>query len=221
MLKELSDNLLPPQPTGASDAKVHSRLLSSKILAVEIAAVVQDLRNFLKPKPDPSDETVEQDPVQSKKQKKGSEAKDKSTRVVTLAKQKGEDGENQTFPGTGEEEDGWESGTVGDDDEEQDDGWESVSLAGDDDGPDQGSDSDISNEDLQIASKPPKKSAIPPKAAPKKVPPKATGMQSTFLPSLAVGFIPGGSDDEMSENEAKAGDIDLKKNRRGQRARRA
>jgi len=43
--------------------------------------------------------------------------------------------------------------------------------------------------------------------------------ESTFLPSLSVGFIRGDSDSEWSDSEAKTADI--RKNRRGQRARRA
>ena len=46
--------------------------------------------------------------------------------------------------------------------------------------------------------------------------------ESTFLSSLSVGFIRGGSDDsDWSETEDKGTDLEPKKNRRGQRARRA
>lgn len=225
MLKELSVNLLVPEPTGTPGSKVQSRLLSSKILAVEIAAVVEDLRNVLRPEPDPTVEIAEEDVGRPKKQKKGSEARDKSTRVAPLVDQNDQEEGNDLLPEIGEEDEtGWESGTVGDDEREQEDGWESGSLAGEDGGLDDESieDSDVSNEELQIApsiTKAPKKTTVSKKAAPTKVP---TGMHSTFLPSLSVGFVRGGSDDsEMSENEAKVADIDLKKNRRGQRARRA
>ena len=49
-----------------------------------------------------------------------------------------------------------------------------------------------------------------------------TDPRSTFLPSLAVGFTRGESDDsEWSETENLAEESSIKKNRRGQRARRA
>ena len=48
--------------------------------------------------------------------------------------------------------------------------------------------------------------------------------ESTFLPSLSVGFVRGDSDDSdwsELETEGKSTDLEPKKNRRGQRARRA
>ncbi|KAI9465505.1 hypothetical protein BJY52DRAFT_1244368 [Lactarius psammicola] len=50
--------------------------------------------------------------------------------------------------------------------------------------------------------------------------PKAPGANSVFLPTLSNGFIPGGSDTDWSDGEAKASG-GVRKNRRGQRARRA
>jgi len=49
---------------------------------------------------------------------------------------------------------------------------------------------------------------------------KASTVQSAFLPSLSVGFVRGDSDTDFSDSETKADD-GVKKNRRGQRARRA
>ena len=49
---------------------------------------------------------------------------------------------------------------------------------------------------------------------------KAPGTNSVFLPTLSNGFIPGGSDTDWSDGEANAGGS-ARKNRRGQRARRA
>jgi len=46
------------------------------------------------------------------------------------------------------------------------------------------------------------------------------GTESVFLPTLSNGFIPGGSDTDWSDGEAGAADF-VRKNRRGQRARRA
>ena len=47
-----------------------------------------------------------------------------------------------------------------------------------------------------------------------------TAGESTFLPSLSVGFV-GGSDSDWSDAEADLADAPVKKNRRGQRARKA
>ena len=49
---------------------------------------------------------------------------------------------------------------------------------------------------------------------------KAPGTNSVFLPTLSNGFIPGGSDTDWSDGEANPGGS-VRKNRRGQRARRA
>ena len=46
------------------------------------------------------------------------------------------------------------------------------------------------------------------------------GPESVFLPTLSNGFIPGGSDTDWSDREATVAD-GVRKNRRGQRARRA
>jgi hypothetical protein len=46
------------------------------------------------------------------------------------------------------------------------------------------------------------------------------GTESAFLPTLSNGFIPGGSDTDWSDGEARVAD-GVRKNRRGQRARRA
>ncbi len=46
------------------------------------------------------------------------------------------------------------------------------------------------------------------------------GTESVFLPTLSNGFIPGGSDTDWSDREARVAD-GVRKNRRGQRARRA
>jgi hypothetical protein len=49
---------------------------------------------------------------------------------------------------------------------------------------------------------------------------QSLGAKSIFLPTLSNGFIPGGSDTDWSDGEARVAD-GLRKNRRGQRARRA
>ncbi len=170
---QLQSNLL------GGSTKVQSRILSSKVLAVEIANIIESLRAVILP---PADEDAEP-----------------PRKMTKVEVEDGEDGEDD------EEEDemGWESGTVGDDEKENDDGWESGSL----DEVDEGDDDTPTN----------------PSAKPSatKAQNKSSTGASTFLPSLSVGFIKGNEDSDWSESDAKAGDIEQKKNRRGQRARRA
>ena len=114
----------------------------------------------------------------------------------------------------------WESGTVGDDEKETGDGWESGSLAGD--YGEAGSDAGNMSEDEVDRPKVPSTSKLAKKAPATKSKPAKVVSESTFLPSLSVGFVRGESgDSDWSDGEANAGDIELKKNRRGQRARRA
>lgn len=69
---------------------------------------------------------------------------------------------------------------------------------------------------------PPKRPKKPSKQKPSAVAESSNPTSgSTFLPSLAVGFIRGDSDSEWSDGEAAAGDLPQRKNRRGQRARKA
>ncbi|KAK0188145.1 Bud-site selection protein [Armillaria mellea] len=175
---QLQSNLL------GGSTKVQSRILSSKVLAVEIANIIESLRAVILP---PSDDEDVEPPR-------------KITKVEV------EDDEGAMEEDGDEEEDeagdemGWESGTVGDDEKENDDGWESGSLdEGDDDTP------------TNPSAKP----------STSKSQNKSSTGASTFLPSLSVGFIKGNEDSDWSESDAKAGDIEQKKNRRGQRARRA
>ena len=102
---------------------------------------------------------------------------------------------------------GWESGSVSGENEE----WESGTIQEDarSVSHDEIAD-DPSDEEIQYSTTS--------KSASHK---KSSGLQSTFLPSLSVGFVRGNSDDsDLDESEAKAADPG-RKNRRGQRARRA
>ena len=107
---------------------------------------------------------------------------------------------------------GWESGTVGEEDDAAgSDGWESSSMGNDDDVLEHG-------DRLELHVKPVvEKSAT----AALKAKASASGLQSTFLPSLSVGFVRGGSEESDWSEEGRIAEIDVKKNRRGQRARRA
>ncbi len=205
ILRELQSHLLASASTGPA-AKVQSRLLSSRILALEIASIIDGLRAVVIPATDEGD--AEARPA---KLKKLDEDED-----VEMASVDGdeEDADALSDP----DENGWESGTVGDDEREPDDGWESGSLNGDfeEDGATDGDGNEGEEDPISSSSRsPPTKKA--------KQQDKPSGVStSTFLPSLSVGFIKGSDDDsDWDEGEAKAGDIEQKKNRRGQRARRA
>ncbi|KAK0487342.1 Bud-site selection protein [Armillaria novae-zelandiae] len=176
---QLQSNLL------GGSTKVQSRILSSKVLAVEIANIIESLRAVILPPADDDD----------------AEPPRKMTKVEVANDEGGmeEDGDEEEDE-AGDEMD-WESGTVGDDEKEHDDGWESGSL-------DEGDDDTPTNQSGK------------PSATTKAQKKNSTGA-STFLPSLSVGFIRGNEDSDWSDSDAKAGDIEQKKNRRGQRARRA
>ncbi|KAG2155949.1 Bud-site selection protein [Suillus bovinus] len=197
MSKSLSPSVIAPTVPGSAVGVVQSRLLSSKVLAVDVSRIIEGLRRLLNPA-----ERVYQSEVndaeaslpQKKKQKiQQNEGLPKVPLVDTSSKEK---------PRADVEDDGWESGTVSDGDH---------SVQGDsgvDEGPDEEDNfTSDGGDDLSV-----------PRERANQGNPKA--IQSTFLPSLSVGFIRGGSDTDFSDSEEKATDT-AKKNRRGQRARRA
>jgi hypothetical protein len=219
---ELASTLIPA--ASGPLAKCESRLLSSKILAAEVAVVLEDLRNLLQPKNKEND----------------SELKDKGASIVSQKKlkqegvlqgvdlwsvpsgnrvERKEDGLPLDEPGSESnteeaDEAGWESGAIDDNEKDIDGGWQSGSLAD--------SDSDDDEEAAVPSTTKPSKKAARPGVPSSTVIARSSAQQSTFLPSLSVGFVRGASDDsDFGEAAAAAGDIDFKKNRRGQRARRA
>ncbi|TFK86785.1 Bud-site selection protein [Polyporus arcularius HHB13444] len=221
---KLSTNLVAPQEPGSAAAKVHSRLLSSKILAEAVHAVVDTLREVL-------------DPLLAKGKAKRAEAADESAdegedeaEVEVDRRSRGkkarvadESDEEDDEEGSEAEVDdaGWESGTV---DGGDDAGWESGTVDGgegavagssdEDEGEDDEESAEESSDELPKA----KTKAKPAPAQDAKSKTKASAGESTFLPSLSVGFTRGDSDaSDISDDEADA----PRKNRRGQRARRA
>ncbi|KAK7056822.1 hypothetical protein VNI00_002539 [Paramarasmius palmivorus] len=208
MSTELERNLLAPVSDSSPAAKVQSRLLSSKILAAEVASALEDLRLVVHPRIDTSDGDLD-DERPAKMKKSAARDEDGDVNMDT------EDGDGPDLADIGEEEEreggaGWESGTIGDDEKEPgDDDWESGSLESD--GEDEYMDEDSPDEAGVTISD---------HGMPSKPSPKSRTAQSTFLPTLSTGFVRGDSSD-WSESEAKVADIEKKKNRRGQRARRA
>jgi hypothetical protein len=97
--------------------------------------------------------------------------------------------------------------------------------ASEDDSSDSGDDSSGSSSLQHDTSAPPQKSnSAPHRTSHSSLLPdhasSTLGTGSVFLPTLSNGFIPGGSDTDWSDREAGVAD-GVRKNRRGQRARRA
>ncbi|KAJ7670231.1 Bud-site selection protein [Mycena rosella] len=124
----------------------------------------------------------------------------------------GDEDEDEDADGGEDDAAGWESGSVDgvDGDGDEDDGWESGSVL---------SDAPPAKKSAVVK---PTKAAATKSAKPATAPTKPTPSTSQFLPSLAVGFVRGGS----SDSDLEDADVDVdaggeRKNRRGQRARRA
>ncbi|PPQ80981.1 hypothetical protein CVT25_015134 [Psilocybe cyanescens] len=244
MTKELENNLLTPATPGTTLAKIQSRLLSSKILALQVTATITSLKYLLDPvlkqreKGAESDillsSTVDPDSERPSKIRKASASETPKTNGKPEKTQPTFDIDHDMQSGSDVDEEGWESGSV---DGEggagvDDDGWESGSIDGgghednasdndssDDQDDTSEEDSDSDDEELAVK-KTNAKPKIPVGNPAKPVKGSTTKMESTFLPSLSVGFVRGGSEDsDFSEGEGKSGGVP-KKNRRGQRARR-
>lgn len=201
---ELASNLVSPGTPGTPTARVQSRILSSKVLASEVASIVEILRTFLHPSVGLEDIGEATDNSHASKRRKtgAGHEKDACSSKDNAANRCGEGSDEAIAEVDG----GWESGTVGapsgsdgsvagsaDDDDSND-----VALqgSGDEDG--------FSSENLKS----------------RKSERHGSKGQSEFLPSLSVGFARGDSDSDFSDGDR--GFVDgIKKNRRGQRARRA
>ncbi|KAF9454705.1 Bud-site selection protein [Macrolepiota fuliginosa MF-IS2] len=198
---EIGDSLLPTATQNTPTAKVHSRLLSSKTLAMEIASLCDDLRKLLG-----------REPKKARAEADGDDDFDSHEATRNLISRTAISPEPLSHAELeGVNETGWESGTV-EKEEHIADGWESGSISPDDRELDAQQDEDggkranvrrnTSTKSTQTGVKQP-------------------STTSTFLPSLSVGFIRGSDESDWSDNEAKLADSGQKKNRRGQRARRA
>ncbi|KAJ7685653.1 BUD22-domain-containing protein [Mycena polygramma] len=197
MARELPPPTTPPIP---NTSKVHTRLLSARALGAAVTQAVSGLRAVLLP------------PVAA-----GAVDVD----VAMDAEEDGEEEEEEEDGNAGEEEEGgdadaagWESGSVdggndsGEDEDQDEDGWESGSVHSDAPPPAKKS----------ATTKAAKATPAPAKTKTKEAPTSA----SQFLPSLAVGFVRGGSSDsDFNEDDDGVEEEGPKKNRRGQRARRA
>ncbi|KAJ7778332.1 Bud-site selection protein [Mycena metata] len=192
--------VVPPTP----NSKVQARLFSHRALGAAVSEAITGLRAVLLP---PKTEAQEGDVGMGEAEDEGDEA--------AVDAEDDDDEEEDGADATG-----WESGSVraadsGEDDGEDDDGWESGSVHSDAPAP-----PPSKKKASAIAPAAIKPSAKTKAAPPAKSTPAATS-SSQFLPSLAVGYIRGGSSDSDFEEDVDVDAGGERKNRRGQRARRA
>ena len=223
-------HLVAPVAPGSNLAKVQGRLLSSKALATEVHSVVGDIKVSVFPElkkpaaPDTSSEDESDGDSAAPPVKKAKLSTHKDQEEGSSSQ--GEDGSDEESLG--------KQVVLDEDDEAVDDGgWESGSVNS---GPDVSSDeeSETSGDEGSGNEGEGEKSSggeandgRPPREARHKVlvgrdttKNKSTG-ESTFLPSLSVGFTRGDSDaSDLDDAEVTKADV-VKKNRRGQRARQA
>ncbi|KAF8957292.1 Bud-site selection protein [Flammula alnicola] len=231
---ELETNLLVPAEPGTTLAKIQSRLLSSKILAAQVSASLDSLKVLLNPALKQRDSATDSQPdvILAQSSDRPSKIRKESTSGDVLAQSKSkmpnlslevEDEEGGTSDSSRDEV-AWKSGSLNGEGEleEDDGGWESGSISGGgsriQESEDEESEEELDSDDEELKVKPTK--SKPQKAAPKPAKSSSSKMESTFLPSLSVGFVRGSDDSDFSDTEGKAVDLQ-KKNRRGQRARRA
>ncbi|EAU85862.2 hypothetical protein CC1G_12320 [Coprinopsis cinerea okayama7 len=238
--KEITNTIIP-SPASTPLGKVQSRLLSSKHLSSQISISIDGLKVILDPEYAPQQK--KQRTTSAEPPNAASIASSKRTRTQRHSKE----GSLQAADVGSESEDSEDDDLrdeEGADDESEDgdgaDGWESGSISGDEDyvgrlapsspvGSDEensGSeqdDDDDSDPESDEDTKPMKKanaggstSSKTPKVASGASSKPAKINESTFLPSLQVAYI-SGSDDSDAEAEV----AEPRKNRRGQRARRA
>lgn len=221
--EELASNLVSPGAPGTPTAKVQSRILSSKALASEVVSIMETLRTFLNPSVGSEDfgeatNNPQASPNISKRRRTGTgHEKDAffSQDNVAHPSSEGSDGGDENTRGDKAivgMDDGWESGIV--DAPSGSDGSVARSVDDRDSSSDDSKDVKFvqgSNDEGGFPSENPKS---------RKSQPHGTKGQSEFLPYLSVGFARGDSGSEISDSETKRID-GIKKNRRGQRARRA
>lgn len=194
--------------------QLESRLLSSKALSTEINELITSLRAVIAPAVLPAEgrETDEE------AGEGFTESVERPTKVAKL--------DSPSMSGTAKFQQsitsnaGGDSSEGGESDDEvlgaepgqpiaDDSGWESGTV---DEESNHAAASDSDSESNSLAS-----AALPSSTA---ATDNSKPHESMFLPSLAVGFTRGDSDSDFSDSEAKVADS-VRKNRRGQRARRA
>ena len=183
--------------TSALPPLLEARLLSSRTLSSAVHVAVASLRSTIQP-------TTQNNDLQAKAPEKdvSAEATNGEEKVVGEDTNDEEQSDNEDTNDEGdrlESDDGWESGTIDEEHSEY------------------GNDNETS-----VDAVPKSVTRTRPAGASKGVASKSSnaGTESLFLPSLSVGFTRGDSDTDWSDSEVRHAD-GQRKNRRGQRARRA
>lgn len=223
MNKELEEegSLVVIAEPGTTVAKIQSRLLSSKFLSTQVATSLEALKVLLNPalKQNVPENNNNAHASSDKSIERPSKLRNEMPILdASSSTEKAQSKLDETNQTADIDMEGWESGTI-DEDRESDDGWESGDI-----GPNDTQDGDHAyNQELESNDNETNtKTKSKPSKAGKAVKSLSSKNVSTFLPSLSVGFVRGGSDDsDWSEAEDKGTDLEPKKNRRGQRARRA
>ncbi len=203
--------LFPPDVTLTSEGmanKLESRLLSSRTLSGAVNGVISSLCSALKPTEDHGDDGVEESGRPRKLRNVDLPFVDKSRATLEVSEGNSEHSiADRVAP------------TEADTDDEPDNPTEPEGDTSSDD------DSTTGGGPLspRASTLPSRSDSSSDRASP--IPhlggtSKAPGANSVFLPTLSNGFIPGGSDTDWSDGETRAGG-GIRKNRRGQRARRA
>lgn len=204
-------NLFPPEIILASEGvanKLESRVLSSKTLSGVVNGVVSSLHSALKPMEDHGSDVVEES---------GRPQKIQNVDLPVVGKSRGtlEESKGNTKHSTADRVTPPEADT---DDE--------LDYSAEPEG-DTSSDNDSATgggpRSPRASTLPPRSDSSSNRASP--IPhlggvSGAPGANSVFLPTLSNGFVPGGSDTDWSDGETRGGG-GVRKNRRGQRARRA
>ncbi|KAJ7212134.1 Bud-site selection protein [Mycena pura] len=191
-------------------SKVRARLLSSRVLAAAVSEAVLDLRALVLP-PDAIAKAAHQADEDGE-----NEDEDADETEGEKVEQEGDDDSVSETMDVDEDQAGWGLGSSGDAD---DGGWESGSVhsAADPDSSHSASEEVDSESPLEAPPAAKRAKPSPPKSTKPALAAKSSATTSQFLPSLAVGYIRGGSSDvEDIDAESKG-----RKNRRGQRARQA
>ena len=178
---------------------VESRLQSSKVLSEEVKKVVQSLRVVL------GDVNATGSAIAN------THTSDEPTDILEEDDQKDHDSlpeDHESSPDDSNDDDAWK----GFSDNESNEGHGSQSSDSAEESP--ATESDGSSSPEPSIKKPRSEKGV----SGNKLITKAG--ESTFLPSLSVGFV-GGSDSDWSDGESDIADAPVKKNRRGQRARKA
>ncbi|KAF7768214.1 hypothetical protein Agabi119p4_7457 [Agaricus bisporus var. burnettii] len=205
--QEVGNKVLSIAPLDGTTGKAYSRLLSSKVLAAEISSLCRVLHELLDPEAKKSAETDNHVALDDREVTKNvMSGKRTPSKLISVADSKADsylDLEKVVQGESGIEDD--DLSYISNEElasaEEGDLKYPQIESSEDDEMDD--------DDDRSIVKK------IAPSAA------KPSGVESTFLPSLSVGFIRGSDESDWSDGEAQIADPGMKKNRRGQRARRA